>query len=234
MNLPLLLLAFSAGLAQVPAGPAAAATCEVGPGGVVSRSGSGVAQVSNLALIDMRASVSRRPNPDSGVRHGLSAEVTVETLSGGAVPAEVPSSIVESGGGADTRSEWVSFTLEVPSSIVESGGGADTRSEWVSFTLEIPIDPAERDAAIRDYMDEVIAEAAASADPDAQALSSALQDGRTNASRALAQGFLQHRVGSFRVQCRVLDEGEVIGTSSIDLDVVFRGGFFEQEQYRSR
>ena len=210
MNLPLLLLAFSAGLAQVPAGPAAAATCEVGPGGVVSRSGSGVAQVSNLALIDMRASVSRRPNPDSGVRHGLSAEVTVETLSGGAVPAEVPSSIVE------------------------SGGGADTRSEWVSFTLEIPIDPAERDAAIRDYMDEVIAEAAASADPDAQALSSALQDGRTNASRALAQGFLQHRVGSFRVQCRVLDEGEVIGTSSIDLDVVFRGGFFEQEQYRSR
>ena len=158
----------------------------------------------------MRASVSRRPNPDSGVRHGLSAEVTVETLSGGAVPAEVPSSIVE------------------------SGGGADTRSEWVSFTLEIPIDPAERDAAIRDYMDEVIAEAAASADPDAQALSSALQDGRTNASRALAQGFLQHRVGSFRVQCRVLDEGEVIGTSSIDLDVVFRGGFFEQEQYRSR
>lgn len=210
MNLPLLLLAFSAGLAQVPAGPAAAATCEVGPGGVVSRSGSGVAQVSNLALIDMRASVSRRPNPDSGVRHGLSAEVTVETLSGGAVPAEVPSSIVE------------------------SGGGADTRSEWVSFTLEIPIDPAERDAAIRDYMDEVIAEAAASADPDAQALSSALQDGRTNASRALAQGFLQHRVGSFRVQCRVLDEGEVIGTSSIDLDVVFRGGFFEQEQYLSR
>ena len=46
--------------------------------------------------------------------------------------------------------------------------------------------------------------------------------------RGMAQMMRQHRVGLFRVEFRILDEGRLAGIAGFDLEVVSKGSFFDQ------
>lgn len=195
-----------AGVITVQTARAPASSCGVAPPAIVSRSPSGLAQVSNLALLHVRALVSPpRPVPAGGVLQSLGVEATVYQIA------------------ADgTR------TL-VPSSVNSTGAGADTESEYVSFTLEIPIAPSERDAAVRDYVAELVRAAASSTSERERAMASTLQ---ATGGSAFAQMFRQHRTGRFAVDCRVLDGGRPVATASGEFEVLFKGRFFDQAAFR--
>jgi hypothetical protein len=96
--------------------------------------------------------------------------------------------------------------------VASVGSGSDGTTDFVDFVLDIPLEPSERDAAIRKYLKEV--------------------GGPAAAEQAFAGIFRQHRLGRFEVECRVLDEGRVVGTARTELAVVFTGNFFDQEGFR--
>ena len=114
---------------QAPS-PTPDASCGLMPPSIIGRSSAGVAQVGNLAAIRLGATVPRRPVPPSEVQ-GLSAAVTVYQVSQ-----------------AGTR-------IVVPATVNVSGGGGDRTTESVWFDLDIPLETLERDAAIRQYIEEL-------------------------------------------------------------------------------
>jgi hypothetical protein len=48
---------------------------------------------------------------------------------------------------------------------------------------------------------------------------------------AFTQIFRQHRVGRFQVECRVFDEGRLLGIGHVDLEILFKGRFFDQDAF---
>jgi hypothetical protein len=188
-----------------PQSPAAATSCGVMPPSILGRSAAGVAQVSNLAAIRVEATVSRRLLPPSGVLQGLKADARVYQVS-------------------PTGARTV-----VPASVNVSGGGGDQATESVWFDLNIPVEIAERDAAIRDYLSDLSDRAGASLDGRDRALAPAIAAMKPEVFVGL---FRQHRIGSFRVECLVLDGDRLVGTGAVALDVLFKGRFFDQEAFR--
>jgi hypothetical protein len=187
---------------QTPARGGGAA-CQVQPNSVVSRTPSGTPQVSNLALIEMEARVPRRPvlnNPDYGVR----AEVTVYELA------------------PDGTREVVR------SSTQSSGGGGDLRTEYDYFTLTIPIDDGERDQAIREYLQELSRMAEASPNEIERAAAQRLLPLAQANPQMLVPIFRQHHVGRFEAECRVMDQGRLLGIGRTEFEVLFKGRFFDQ------
>ena len=91
----------------------------------MSRSSSGLAQVSNLGDIEIKCRVPTKPGES---RNGLRAATTAFKVS--------PDGSKKS----------------VPSEVHESGGGFDSEREWVDFYVHIPLDSAERDAEARRYL----------------------------------------------------------------------------------
>ena len=169
---------------------------------MLSRSSSGVVQVSNLPLMPLECRrFPRRPMPPSQVQYPFTVQAAVYQLS-----------------------ETGQKTL-VPSSVSASGTQGDTESEAVLFYLDIPIDDAERDAAVQAFIAAVARQAAASPNEveRAQAARVASVD-----PRGMAQVMRQHRIGHFRVEFRILDEGRLDSVAGVDLEVVFKGNFFDQ------
>jgi len=111
------------------------------------------------------------------------------------------------------------------------GGGGDSESEYVGFVVDIPVDPSERDAAIRKYLSDLASSAASSPNEKEREQGRLLQK---MGPSALAPIFRQLRVGRFQVDCRVLDEGRVIGMGRAQLDVLFKGRFFDQDVFRKK
>ncbi len=177
------------------------------PSSIIGRSAGGLAQVSNLALNRIEATVPRRTRPPSGVLEGLRAAVTVYQV-------------------GDSVADRI-----VPSTINVTGGGGDGDTESVSFDLEIPIEVAERDAAIRGYVAELARRAGASPDSRERAMAAQIAAVDPN---AFARLFRQHRVGTFKVECRVLDSDRMLGRGEVLVEVLFRGRFFEQESFQKR
>src|SRR6266550_4820223 len=97
------------------------ASCEISDKSIVSRTSSGVAQVSNLGLIQVRCSVNARPWPSKpgDVRDGLKAAVTVYKVSVDGTRKVVPSEVKLSGGGSGDAAEWVDFYIDIPIDAVE-------------------------------------------------------------------------------------------------------------------
>jgi hypothetical protein len=124
---PILLLPYVAFGGDKPA------LCELANQSIVSRSSSGVAQVSNLGDIQITCSVPARTfptKPGEGL-NGLIATTTVYELS-------------------PNGSKKV-----VPSEVHLSSGGFRTDHEYVEFYLHIPVDPATQDAEARRYFTKV-------------------------------------------------------------------------------
>ena len=198
LALPLLLVSTLAFADQPPA------SCELSDKSVVSRSPSGVAQVSNLGLIDINCKVAARPRPSKPgvVQYGLKAQTTVYSIS------------------ADgTRSL-------VPSEVNSHGGGSSGATEWVDFYVNILLDPAERNAEIRRLLanlDRAMADWHLP-ERDRQQIQERFRHLQANPEE-LAEMVGQYRVGRFQVDCRVLDKDLVLGTGRVDVEVLFKGRF---------
>ena len=95
-------------------------------------------------------------------------------------------------------------------------GAVPPGQEGVLFYLHVPLDPAEREAEARRYLASLV-----NSMPQTQ-LS---EEKRQRALRLLQQSVYQHRVGRFRVECQVLDGKRVIGTGTVELEVLFKGRF---------
>lgn len=188
--------------------PQRGATCEVQPRAIVGRSSSGIPQVSNLALLDMVARVPNRPPPAMGrAQFGLDVNVTVYDL-----------------GGA---------RKVVPATVNRSGGGLQRGMEEAYFTVDIPIDAAERDAAIGEYLSDLRRQVTAFPNEAERAAALRLLDAAKNPVYFAAL-FRQHRTGLFEIECRVIDEGRVLGVARTTLEVLFKGRFFDQEAFRKK
>jgi len=172
------------------------ASCQISDKSVVSSSPSGVAQVSNLGLIQIRCYVAARPWPlkPGTFRNGLKAAATTYKIS------------------ADGTRHLV------PSEVNVSGGGSIGTKEWVDFYINIPLDRAERDAEIRRYLSYLQGSVE---DEQFQEHLRLLQKNPQAAAAIVSQ----YRVGRFQVGCRVLDGNHVIGVGRADLEVLFKGHF---------
>ncbi len=174
-------------------------SCEMEQESIVSRSSSGLAQVSNLGGIHIKCHVAARPFPSKPGQSRYLLQVTTaayEISTDGSkmlVPSEVH--------------------------IVGGGFGPDPEPEWVDFYVLIPLDSKELDAEARRYL--VKLEDSMTPEQKAQ-FSNYPQE---KALENLRQLVYQNRLGHFHLDCRVLDGSRVMGTDSIELEVLFRGRF---------
>jgi hypothetical protein len=178
------------------------ASCEIEKSTIVSLSSVGLVQVSNLALIEVICSVRARPfsiKPGE-FRNGLRAATTAYEIAQNGDPKEVPSEADASGGGEDFKQE----------------------REWVNFHVFLPLDPAEREIEARRYIANLKKKLAS--DPIADRLPWQQLESPQKLE-ALSDLVSQHRVGHFRVECRVLDSTRVIGVGVIEFEVLFKGRF---------
>jgi len=92
------------------------ASCEIAKSSILGLSSAGLAQVSNLGLIEIVCRVSARPFSDKPgqVRYGLKAATTAYQISADGIQKEVPSEVNVSGGGFDQEREFVLFYLGLP------------------------------------------------------------------------------------------------------------------------
>jgi hypothetical protein len=106
------------------------ASCELVGKSVVNRSSSGLAQVSNLGLIEIECHVPARPFPTKpGEARYVLRVVTVAYQ------------IFPDGS-----------KKPVPSEVIQTGAGYDTEAEWADFDAHIPLEPAERDDEARRFV----------------------------------------------------------------------------------
>ena len=172
------------------------AACELASKNIVSRSSSGLAQVSNLGDIQITCRVPVRPFPTKPgeSRNGLRAATTAYKISPDGHKKSVPSEVHQSGGGF----------------------GPDPEPEWVDFYVHIPLEPAERDAEVRRYLAKL---------EESMPLGSMTEEAQQRALERGREFVYQHRVGHFRVKCRILDGDRVIGVGVVELEVLFKGRF---------
>jgi len=174
------------------------ATCELASKSIVSRSSSGLAQVSNLGDIQITCRVRARqfPTKPGASRNGLKAAIAAYKVS----PDRrrlVPSEVHQFGGGG-------------------GGFGPDPEPEWVDFYVHIPLDRAERDAEARRYLPKVEKSTAP------EQITEEAHQRRLERVRELVY---QHRVGHFQVECHILDGDRVMGVGVVEFEVLFKGRF---------
>ena len=177
-------------------------SCELVKESILSRSSSGLAQVSNLGDIHITCRVPARPfptKPDES-RNGLRAATTAYEISANGSKKLVPSEVYYVGGGG-------------------GGFGPNPEPEWVDFYVHIPLDSEELDAEARKYL----AKPDASMTPEQKAQFT--EDAQKKALERLRPLVYQHRVGHFQVDCRVLDGSRVMGADVVELEVLFKGRF---------
>jgi hypothetical protein len=176
--------------------------CELVKESILSRSSSGLAQVSNLGDIHITCRVPARPFPTKPgeSRNGLRAATTAYEISANGSKKLVPSEVHYVGGGG-------------------GGFGPDPEPEWVDFYVHIPLDSEELDAEARRYL----AKLEESMTPEQKRQFT--EDAQKKALERLRQLVYQHRVGHFQVDCRVLDGSRVMGADVVELEVLFKGRF---------
>ena len=184
-------------LSSVAFGGDQPASCELASKSIVSRSSSGLAQVSNLGDIQVRCRVSARPfptKPGGEGRYMLKVASATSQISADGSKKPVPSEVHPTGGGTE----------------------GDPEKEWVDFYLHIPLEPAERDDEARRYLAKI---------EKALPPQKITEEDRQRALEGARDFVYQHRVGHFQVECRILDGDRVIGTGVIEVEVLFKGRF---------
>jgi hypothetical protein len=177
-------------------------SCELATESILSRSSSGLAQVSNLGGIRITCRVPARPfptKPDES-RNGLRAATTAYEISANGSKTLVPSEVHYVGGGG-------------------GGFGPDPGPEWVEFDVLIPLDSEELDAEARRYL----AKLEESMTPEQRGQVAGYD--QKKALENLRQFVYQQRLGHFQVDCRVLDGSRVMGAYVVELEVLFKGRF---------
>jgi len=177
-------------------------SCELAKESILSRSSSGLAQVSNLGDIHVTCRVPARPFPTKPgeSRNGLTAATTAYEISADGSKKLVPSEVHVFGGGGD-------------------GFGPDPGPEYVDFYVHIPLKSEELEAEARRYLAKM--EESMTPEQKVQLTADVQKKGLEN----LRQFVYQHRVGHFQVNCRVLDGSRVLGADVVELEVLFKGRF---------
>lgn len=176
------------------------ASCEPASKSIVSRSSSGLAQVSNLGDIQITCRVPARPSPTKPggeSRKGLRAATTVYKISPDGSKKLVPSEVHQTGGGG-------------------GGFGLDPEPEYVDFYLHIPLESAERDAEARRYLAKI---------EKSRTPGQIAEEVHQRALEGIRELVYQHRVGHFQVECRILDGDHMMGVGVVELEVLFKGRF---------
>ena len=177
-------------------------SCELAKESIVSRSSSGLARVSNLGGISITCRVPARPfptKPGEG-RDGLKAATSAYEISTDGSKKLVSSEVHVVAGGGD-------------------GFGPNPEPEWVEFDVLIPLDSKGLDAEAHRYL----AKLQESMTPEQKAQFKAYP--QEKAVENLRQLIYQNRVGHFQLDCHVLDGSRVMGTDSVELEVLFKGRF---------
>ena len=171
--------------------------CKVLDQSIVGRSAAGIAQVSNLAEIQLQCNIAGRPFPikPGETRNGLRATATAaqETPHGGERETAVQVNV--------------------------SGGGSDQTSEWVRFSVIVPLDPAEREAEARRYLAR-LDQLAALEDPQR---ATSLGEGRQKALETLSKDYPENKTGLLQVTCSVTDGDHVLAKGTVEFEVLFKG-----------
>jgi len=174
--------------------------CELANKSIVSRSSSGLAQVSNLGNIQVSCRVPARPfptEPGGPGRFGLKVATTAYKISPNGGKKLVPSEVLRSGGGGGAF-------------------GPDPEPEWVDFYVHIPLESAERDEEARRYLAKI---------EKSMAPEQITEEFHQRALERLAELIYQDRVGHFQVECRIFDGDRVMGVGVVELEVLFKGRF---------
>jgi hypothetical protein len=182
-------------LSSVALGGDQPASCELASKSIVSRSSSGLAQVSNLGDIQITCRVPVRafPTKPGESRSGLRAATTAYKISPDGSKKTVPSEVHESGGGFDPDSE----------------------REWVDFYVHIPLPSPERDAEVRRYL----------AKMEKSITGQITEESHQRALERIRELVYQHRAGHFQVVCRILNGDSVMAVGIVELEVLFKGRF---------
>jgi len=177
-------------------------SCELAKESILSRSSSGLAQVSNVGDIRIRCRIPARPFPTKPgeSRNGLTAAITAYKISADGSKKLVPAKVRVFGGGGD-------------------GFGPDPEPEYVDFYVHIPLDSEELDAEVRRYL----AKVEQSMTPEQK--SQLKKDDWERGLERHREFVYQHRVGHFQLNCRVLDDSRVMGSDIVELEVLFKGRF---------
>jgi len=177
-------------------------SCELAKESILSRSSSGLAQVSNVGDIGIRCRVPARPFPPKPgeSRSGLKVATTAYEISADGSRKLVPSEVIIHGGG---------------------GGGfrPDRVPEWVDFYVYIRLDSKEIDAEARRYLAKL--EGSMTQEQKAQFTAQPQEKLLENVRQAV----YQNRVGHFQLDCRVLDGSREMGSDIVEIEVVFKGRF---------
>lgn len=190
-RLCLLFLSFMAWGADKPA------TCTLENKSIVSRSASGIAQVSNLGDIEIRCGVPVRSFPSK----------PGESLNG--LRATAISHKISTIGSRDVLSE-----------VKVVGGGSELQQDWVLFFVHIPLESAERDEEARRYLAKIENER-----PGSMPSAALTKEAHLRALENLREFVYQHQVGHFLVECSVVDGDQVMGVGKVELEVLFKGRF---------
>ena len=178
-------------------------SCELAKENIVSRSSPGLAQVGNLGSISITCRVPARPfptTPGGEPRSLLKVATTAYEISADGTKKLVPSEVHVVGGGG-------------------GGFGPEPAPEWVEFDVLIPLDSEELDAEARRYL----AKVEESMTPEQKAQVTQLPQNK--ALENIRQLVYQNRVGHFQLECHVLDGSRVMGTNSVEFEVLFKGRF---------
>lgn len=199
MNLQVIVLAQMLLSASVAFAGDVHPSCELAKESVLSRSTTGVPQVSNLGGIRVKCRVPQRPFPTKPgeYRNGLRAETAAYDIGANGTKMFVPSEV----------------------NVVGGGFGPEPEPEWVDFYVHIPLDSKELDAEARKYL----AKLEASMTPSQKG--QLAEDVQKKALGNLRQVVDQNRTGHFKVECRILDGTRVMGVDIIELEVLFKGNF---------
>jgi len=191
--------------------------CHLKEKSVVSRSSTGVPQVSNVGDIEIACTVPARslPTKPGDYRMGLMATTTTYEIAPDDSRRLVPS-----------NAEKYSHSLG------RGAEGATLDEEFLVFYVYIPLETAERDAEIRKWVANFAAREKdlQMSDSDRQKLEARTRELDAHPEQ-LAEIMNQHRLGHFQVECHVIDrtkDGEkVLGSATVDLEVIYKGRFSE-------
>ena len=168
---------------------------------IVSRSPSGIDQVSNLGDIQVRCSVPAQPvSPKPG-----EVVMALRVKSAGA------RLLLPNG-----------KTVEVSAEVIGIGGGGDQTHEWVEFYLHLPLDPAEREAEARRALARLDGEIAKDKSHPPEKVADEEMQRRES---SMAELVFQHRAGHFRVTCYLAQGDRSVGTGEVEFEVLYKGRF---------
>ncbi len=174
--------------------------CQLTEKYILARNTSGIAQFSNVGDIEITCSVPERPfptKPGDKPLWGLKVSTKAYQLLENGQEKLVPSETNVTGG-------------------MRGFGPVPAGQEGAIFSLHVPLEPSEQQAEAERLWERIQSDL-----PQEKRT----QDEHRKALQRVQALIYQHRVGRFRVECSVMDGTQVLGTGTVQIEIVFKGRF---------